>query len=187
MNLSHFLSLTGHIGILTLFSLFHYFIRRKPVYTITSLLIGITTFCLIQVLSRNEFGIAAGLGLFAIFGIIRYRTEQVPILEMTYMFMCITISVIGALTDGITLTATISYTMNGMLIIASSILFKIVDRIELQSRKVTIDGVDWLGFQTTEQIDFLCKKSFCQVETFEIDYIDWLKEVCHVTVHFRKP
>ena len=46
---------------------------------------------------KIELGFA--LGLFAIFGIIRYRTRQIPIREMTYLFLVIGISVINALAN----------------------------------------------------------------------------------------
>ena len=42
--------------------------------------------------------VGAALGLFAIFGIIRYRTESVPIREMTYLFFLIALSVLNGKT-----------------------------------------------------------------------------------------
>ena len=44
---------------------------------------------------KLELGFA--MGLFAIFGIIRYRTDAIPIKEMTYLFIVIGISVMNAL------------------------------------------------------------------------------------------
>ena len=44
-----------------------------------------------------EMGFA--LGLFAVFGILRYRTEAIPIRQMTYLFIVIGISMINALSN----------------------------------------------------------------------------------------
>ena len=46
----------------------------------------------------EDMGIGAALGLFAIFGIIRYRTESVPIREMTYLFFLVALSVLNGKT-----------------------------------------------------------------------------------------
>lgn len=50
---------------------------------------------------KLELGLA--LGLFAVFGIIRYRTDNMPIKEMTYLFVVIALSIINALTTGISI------------------------------------------------------------------------------------
>ena len=69
--------------------------RRDYVFTFT--LISTTVFLLIFLLGSEKLQIGLALGLFAIFGIIRYRTDTVPIREMTYLFLIIGLSVINAL------------------------------------------------------------------------------------------
>lgn len=73
-------------------------------YYFTFMLISISIFFLIFLLGGVKLKIGFALGLFAIFGIIRYRTESMPVREMTYLFCIIAISVINAL------AITISYT-----------------------------------------------------------------------------
>ena len=70
--------------------------RRKD-YLFTYYLIGTITFFLCFGLMQMDIDTGMGLGLFAIFGIIRYRTDAIEIKEMTYLFMVIGISVINAL------------------------------------------------------------------------------------------
>jgi hypothetical protein len=65
-----------------------------------------------------EIGFA--LGLFAIFGIIRYRTNAIPIKEMTYLFMVIGISVINSLSVGTTSLAEIIFTNLAIIVIVYS-------------------------------------------------------------------
>ncbi|MBL4648674.1 MAG: DUF4956 domain-containing protein [Aureispira sp.] len=60
-------------------------------------MIGFITFFLCFSLKKLDIDTGMGLGLFAIFGIIRYRTNPIEIKEMTYLFMVIGLSVINAL------------------------------------------------------------------------------------------
>ena len=76
---------------------FYYSKSKRRDYYFTFTLISISVFFLIFLLGSVKLKIGFALGLFAIFGIIRYRTESVPIREMTYLFVIIAISVINAL------------------------------------------------------------------------------------------
>jgi len=70
--------------------------HRKD-YLTTFCLISLTIFFLVFLLDSIELQIGLALGLFAVFGIIRYRTISIPIKEMTYLFVVIGISIINAL------------------------------------------------------------------------------------------
>ena len=72
--------------------------HRKD-YMTTFSLISLTVFFLVFLLDSIELQIGLALGLFAVFGIIRYRTISIPIKEMTYLFVIIGISVINALAN----------------------------------------------------------------------------------------
>lgn len=72
--------------------------QRKD-YLMTFSLISLTVFLLVFLLDNVKLQIGFALGLFAIFGIIRYRTIVIPIKEMTYLFVIIGISVINALAN----------------------------------------------------------------------------------------
>ena len=70
--------------------------RRKD-YHFTFTLIGMSIFMLVYLMFGVNLNMGVALGLFAIFGIIRYRTESVPIREMTYLFLVIVIATINGL------------------------------------------------------------------------------------------
>ena len=76
---------------------FYYKKSQRRDYYVTFLLFSSTMFLLIFLMDNVSMQIGFTLGLFAIFGMIRYRTETVPIREMTYLFLIIGISVINAL------------------------------------------------------------------------------------------
>lgn len=82
---------------------FYYPKGHRRDYYFTFMLLSVSVFMLIALLLRetNDMGVGAALGLFAIFGIIRYRTESVPIREMTYLFFLVALSVINGKCDSI--------------------------------------------------------------------------------------
>lgn len=80
------------------FLIYHRYARR-PDYVFTYLLISAAVFLLCFLLEGVKLELGFALGLFAIFGIIRYRTDSIPIKEMTYLFVIIAIAVINALSN----------------------------------------------------------------------------------------
>ncbi len=149
-------------------------------------LIGLATFSLIFVLSKNEFGLATGLGLFAIFGILRYRTEQVPIVEMTYIFLSITISIINAIADNVTLNIIDATIINASMILLSALFFWLNQRAESIEISITIDSVEWLEYSEEDKISFLETRSKNKIKSYQIESINWLKETCRVKIKSSK-
>lgn len=87
------------VGIIIHF--FYYPKSKRKDYYFTFSLIAVSIFLLIFLMGGVKLKVGFALGLFAIFGIIRYRTESVPIREMTYLFVIIAISAINGLAGSI--------------------------------------------------------------------------------------
>ena len=85
--------------ILLLVRWLYYTTTRRKDYMFTYILISSAIFLLCFLLESVKLQLGFALGLFAIFGIIRYRTDAMPIKEMTYLFVIIAISVINALAN----------------------------------------------------------------------------------------
>jgi hypothetical protein len=77
----------------------YYAVARRKDYMFTYILISSTVFILAYLLENVTLQLGFALGLFAIFGILRYRTSTIPIKEMTYLFVVIGISIINALSN----------------------------------------------------------------------------------------
>ncbi len=77
----------------------YYRFSKKPDYLFTFYLVGIVVFFLCFTLKKYELDLGLALGLFAIFGILRYRTDPLKVREMTYLFVVIGISVMNALSN----------------------------------------------------------------------------------------
>ncbi len=89
-----------NIFFLTIVIRFLYYIKsRRKDYLLTYYMISTIVFFLCFTLKKFELDVGMALGLFAIFGILRYRTNPVDIREMTYLFIVIGVSVINALAN----------------------------------------------------------------------------------------
>ena len=83
----------------TIIYAFYYRKAQRKDYLMTFSLISLTVFLLVFLLDNVKLQIGLALGLFAVFGIIRYRTIVIPIKEMTYLFVLIGISIINAMAN----------------------------------------------------------------------------------------
>jgi uncharacterized membrane protein len=92
------------LNLITLFLLIrvlYYGYRREgvPEFLFSFFLLGVIVFLVCTALEMVEVQLGFALGLFALFGILRFRTESIPVREMTYMFLSIGIAMINSLVD----------------------------------------------------------------------------------------
>ena len=66
-------------------------------FAFAHMMLNLVTFALVWLMHGAEFGVGVGLGLFAIFGILRYRTQALKIIDLTYLFMAIGLALINGL------------------------------------------------------------------------------------------
>ena len=75
----------------------YYKVSKRRDYYVTFMLFSSAMFLLLWLMQILDIQTGFVLGLFAIFGMIRYRTETVPIREMTYLFIIIAQAVMNSL------------------------------------------------------------------------------------------
>ena len=88
---------------------------------------GLITFLLCFLLSNVKLDLGFALGLFAIFAILRFRTETIKVKEMTYFFVTIGVSAINALSNNNT-TLTELLIANGSIIVLLFVLEYIISK-----------------------------------------------------------
>jgi hypothetical protein len=71
--------------------------QRDKQYVFTFIAFNTIIFFVMSLVNNTNISIGVGFGLFAIFSILRYRTETIPIREMTYLFIIIAVPVLNAL------------------------------------------------------------------------------------------
>jgi len=75
----------------------YYYTKKDEEYAFTFFLFNVLIFFVCYLMQSVEVSLGFGFGLFAIFGILRYRTDTIPIKEMTYLFTSITVALINAI------------------------------------------------------------------------------------------
>ena len=94
--------------------------QREREFAFTAVMMNVTVFFICFTLKKLELDIGMALGLFAIFGVLRYRTDAIRAKEMTYLFIVIGIAVINSLSNRKTSYAEIA--LVNMLIFAAAML-----------------------------------------------------------------
>lgn len=182
--------LLARLGLNMLFTavvvrLVYYRLYRNRDYVFTYFLINLVTFSLAYLLSNVRIELGFALGLFAVFGILRYRTEAIKVRNLTYLFVVIGIALLNALANGgITLAE---------LLVANVVIVGTVSVLEAapfsgreESRLVHYDRLDLLSpFDTAELLEDLRKRTHLPVERFEIGDVDLLRDSALITIHYR--
>jgi hypothetical protein len=157
--------------------------RRKD-YLFTYYLIGTITFFLCFGLMQMDIDTGMGLGLFAIFGIIRYRTDAIEIKEMTYLFMIIGISVVNALASNelsISEVAVINVT-----IVLLTYILENVWLMKHETRKtINYERIDLIKPENHDLLKAdLEKRTGLTINRVEVGKIDFLNDTAMVRIYY---
>ncbi|MGB1670385.1 MAG: DUF4956 domain-containing protein [Flavobacteriales bacterium] len=157
--------------------------RRDFVFTFT--MVSASVFLLCRMLSGVELDLAFALGLFAIFGIIRYRTNPVPIREMTYLFLVIAMAVMNALAP-MSMDLLDVALGNGLLWAIAFILERLLFVEHLVTKRVVYDRIELLQEGRREELrKDLGERIGEKVERMEIGNVDLLRETAIIKVSYR--
>lgn len=156
--------------------------RRDYYFTFT--LISVSVFFLIYLLGGVKLKIGFALGLFAIFGIIRYRTESMPVREMTYLFVIIAVSVINAL------AVTVSYAelllTNAAFIVAIWICESNRWLRHVSCKLIQYDRIELVKpEERTALLDDLRQRTGLQIEKVEVGAMDFLRDTALLKVYYH--
>ena len=162
---------------------------KKKEYAFSFFMLGIVIFFISFTLKKFELGTGMALGLFAIFGIIRYRTNPMPVKEMTYLFIVIGVSVINALTN-----KKVSYTELLFTNFAIIIITYIMEKLWFSKEKapkteakqsIIYNKVELLKPENKAQLlTDLSQKTGSKINKVKIDLIDFDKNTAEITVYW---
>lgn len=153
-------------------------------YLFTFFMVSTTIFLMIFLLDSVKIQVGFALGLFAIFGILRYRTDTLPVREMTYLFAIIGISVINALSNH-KVSFVELVTTNLIFIVAFWILETTRVFKHTACKLVIYERIDLISPEKSkEMMDDLSKRTGLQIAKVEIGQIDFLKDIAYVKVYY---
>ena len=154
--------------------------RKDFVFTFT--LFSVTIFLLIFLLNSVKLQIGMGLGLFAIFGILRYRTEQVSVREMTYLFAIIGISVINGLAMTMSYSALL---VTNLLFVGVTLLESRIVSKKTSSKVILYEKIELIKPENTDALKAdLEKRTGLPIINIEVGHIDFLRDVAYLKVTY---
>ena len=162
----------------------YYRITPRKDYLFTYVLISVVVFFMVFLLENIKIELGFALGLFAIFGIIRYRTRQIPIREMTYLFLVIGISVINALANSKVSYAELVFTNIALLTV--TYLLEKVFLLKHESKKaINYENVELVKPENREElIRDLEERTGLKINRVEIGRIDYLRDAARVIIYY---
>ena len=162
----------------------YYPVTKNKDYLFTYFLISMTVFLLCVLLDSVKLQLGFALGLFAIFGIIRYRTDPIAIKEMTYLFLVIGISVVNALSNKKISHAELVFA-NLMIVFITYGMEKLW-LLRHQSRKnITYEKIDLILPERREElIADLKARTGIDVIRVEIRRIDFLRDTANLRIFY---
>jgi hypothetical protein len=124
------------------------------------------------------------LGLFAVFGIIRYRTDAIPIKEMTYLFVVIGMSVMNALINKKISLVELSFA--NLVIIGATYGLEKVWLLRHEAQKIIVyENIDLIKVgREEEMIADIELRTGIKVNRFEIGKIDFLRDTALIKIYF---
>ena len=160
---------------------FYYPKSHNKGFSVTFMLFSAVVFLLLYFMGGVSLDITVGLGLFMIFGIMRYRTEMVPIREMTYLFVTIATAVINGIN-----------TINDSLILANVLLIALLAVVEYVigrkrevSKLICFERIELIRPERRKElIADLESRLGHKINRVEVGNVDFLRDVAFLKVYY---
>jgi len=165
----------------------YYPVTHRKDYFFTFVLMNIVVFFLVYLLADAQIEMGFAFGMFAIFGIIRYRTNAMPTKEMTYLFVVIGTSVINAITnDNLSYVEVIF--ANAILVLVTYLLEKVWLTKQDISKTITYERIELVKPERSEELlTDLRERTGLDIHRVEIGSVDFLRDVVKIRVFFYTP
>ena len=176
---------------------FLYFKKAKRNdFCFTFVIISVAIFFLVYLMmgmDRGKATMGVGLGLFGIFSIMRYRTDSMPVREMTYLFVVVCLAVVHAMADNLgvdNLDKTVGTPLAELIsidvvIIAVIYVFELRLKVEA-SKLIQYDRVELIEPEKRQElIEDINQRTGLKVTKIDVGTIDFLHDMVILRVHYN--
>ena len=181
------------------FNLFVAFVIIKLIYhrdykgndfVFTYFMFNTLIFFFAYILGNLDINMAFGFGLFAVFAILRYRTDPIPIKEMTYLFIVITIGVINALSTNQVIFEELLFA-NAAIVVMTFLLEKYwVSNLVVKDyriKTIVYNDMDMIKPENYQKLlDDVVKKTGLQIIDCKVGRINFLENWANVKIYYKK-
>jgi hypothetical protein len=176
-------------SIFILVRLVYYNANKKSDLNFTFYLFNLVIFFICFLLNKVELSLGAAFGLFAVFGMLRYRTEDISIKDMTYLFLMIAIGLITSVSKIKNTSDEWEYLfiacINGTLIIAAFLLDSNLFSKKEQVKLIIYENIILINKNNQrELIDDLKNRTGLNIHRISISRIDFINDSAQIKVYY---
>ncbi len=165
--------------------LVYFRIHRDRGYVFTFYAFNIITFCMCLMLRKVPIELGFALGLFAVFGILRYRTEAIRTTDLTYLFIVIGLGILNGVANK--KISVVELMVVNLVIVLVPLILERGWRGEREvSQLVFYDNVELLKPSNERELyEDLQQRIGAKIARIQIGRIDFLRDAAEITVHYK--
>lgn len=163
----------------------YYPARKRKEYVLAFFALNTSVYLVSSLLGGVDLSVGFGFSLFAIFSVLRYRTDPIPVHEMTYLFTLMALPVIDAvlLNQGSYLAL---LTANAVIVLILYVVEKEWGCHYGRRKSVTYEKIELIKPEHRDQLlADLRERTGLAVTNFEIKRIDFLHDVAELQIHYE--
>jgi hypothetical protein len=192
------LKMAGKMGFRLLIDLVTIFILVRLIYLpmykqreffFMFVIFNIIIFLISFLLNKVDLSMGAAFGLFAVFSMLRYRTESISIKDMTYLFLCIAIGLVTAVTKIKDAPDSYEYAflagLNAAILLITFILESSKFGKKELSKFITYENIEFIqSHKRSELLEDIRKRTGLNVHRISIQRINFLKDSAIIKIYF---
>lgn len=160
----------------------YYRVSKNSTVAGSFILFGVGVFIITYLLHGVDMSMEFAFGLFAVFTMLRYRTESISIKEMTYLFL---VTAIALLTSVGQMSLLDLMTLNGVICLLAFVIDSSIMGKRYLSQSVCYERIENITPENRSKlIDDLRTRTGLQVEVVEIEHIDFLRDTAQLTIRY---
>ena len=169
-------------GVFILIRFVYFRTTQKRAYASSYILFGLSVFLITSQLASVEISIGFAFGLFAIFSMLRYRTESINVKEMTYLFLVIAMSLLS----GISATNQLELgLLLGLICLLAHVTETSLLLPKLQECTVEYERIENIvPARREELLADLRERLGVDVRTIETESVDFLRDTATLRIQF---
>lgn len=176
-------------SVFVLIRLIYYPIYKHRDLFFTFFIFNLIIFLISFLLNKVDLSMGAAFGLFAVFSMLRYRTEDISIKDMTYLFLVIAIGLVSAVTKVKDTEDNIEYIfLVGINVVILVITYLLESNIFMKKEVVKVvlyENIELIKAGRHEELleDLKLRTGF-NVHRYTVQKIDFLKDAAQIKVYF---
>ena len=161
----------------------YYQFSENRAHSASFILFGMGVFIITALLHKTDISMGFAFGLFAVFSMLRYRTESISVKEMTYLFLVIAISLLNAVSG---LGPYELITVDSLLIILAYLLETNLFMKKTSERIIDYEVIQNIKPENIQRLkDDIQSRTGWDVKKVDILYVDFLKDSAKIKVKFE--